>query len=220
MTKYFFLPGLGADKRLFTGLEALSPAVYPDYIKPKDQETLEDYSQRLVETIDYTSDDVLIGFSFGGICALEMAKKKKPKAIVLIASLRSYRGNTLKFKLQTYAMKVLPDSLLKTIIQSLLSKTFKRDPLLNSSQHQMLDSMAAEIDIAFFRWASTSCANWRGDFLARPLDVPVHSIHGENDQIIPKENLPDVHVIQGANHLIQYTHAEEVQAIVLKNTSA
>lgn len=215
--KFYFLPGLGADHRLFSGLDILEPSEHPSYICAQEGETLSHYCERLQKAIGYTEEDVIVGFSFGGICALEMSKHLRPKLIVMISSSRSYHGNTWTFKLQAKMLKFVPDIVLASATKYLFPIVFNSDPLLSAAQKHLIKEMGRDLNIPFFRWAAEACATWKGDFGQFPPPSPLVVIHGENDPIIPKEELDDVVVIEGGLHLIQYTHAKKVQKVVLEH---
>ena len=213
MRKLFF-PGLGADRRLFQGLELAKDATFPEWISPNAGEPLPEFAKRFAKQLDPGNEDIFIGFSFGGMVALEMARLSPPKAIILISGLRSHRGNSRKFLLQARLLRWIPDVLLTTLVQNQLAAAFKKDPDLNSEHHRLLDLMAKKLDIRFFRWACTAAAQWKSDFVNNPLPVPVLHLHGEKDKIIPLEKNLDTTIIPGAGHLIQYSHAQQVDKLM------
>src|ERR1700760_4148935 len=85
----YFISGIGADERMFTHIRL------PDefeirhihWIEPDRNETLPSYAHRLANQIDTTKPFALIGFSLGGIMAVEIAKILKPVCTILISSI-------------------------------------------------------------------------------------------------------------------------------------
>ncbi len=75
MQNVYFISGLGADKRAFQflNLRFCNP-VFVEWIKPEHEESISDYAARLKDQI---RDDhpVIVGLSFGGMIAVEYAKK-------------------------------------------------------------------------------------------------------------------------------------------------
>ena len=85
MKRIYVFSGLGADERVFKYLDF--PGYEPVFIRwlqPTKEEAIEHYSKRLTEQIG-TSRPVLIGLSFGGIIAIEVAKVIDTEKIILIA---------------------------------------------------------------------------------------------------------------------------------------
>jgi hypothetical protein len=70
----YLFSGLGADKRIFQRLDLSGYAVnYIEWILPLEGETIEQYASRLLCQIT-APNPTLIGLSFGGIMAIEVAK--------------------------------------------------------------------------------------------------------------------------------------------------
>lgn len=82
--KAYFISGMGADKRVFTHIQLPEgfEAVFLDWLAPNREETLPSYAMRLADHIDTTEPFVLIGLSFGGMLATEIAKQYPPAATV------------------------------------------------------------------------------------------------------------------------------------------
>src|SRR3954471_14038187 len=116
--KVYFIAGLAADKRVFkyiqlpTGCEA----VFLDWISPEKEDTLPSYALRLASTINKEEPFALIGLSFGGMLATEIAKVYQPAVTILISSvpvskeLPGYFRMAGKMRLH----KIVPVSLLKS----------------------------------------------------------------------------------------------------------
>src|SRR5436190_1990862 len=95
------ISGLGADRRAFYRIQLPRSyeAVYLDWIKPFPNESLPDYAKRFSELIKSDEDFVIIGLSFGGILASELAKIISPKKIIIISSLGSNKEQPWYFRL-------------------------------------------------------------------------------------------------------------------------
>src|SRR5258705_2778636 len=86
MKRVYFISGLGADKRVFSFLDlSFCEPVYVDWIKPVKKESLEGYALRLREEIPETNPTI-VGISFGGMLATEMAKADPNVKAILISS--------------------------------------------------------------------------------------------------------------------------------------
>jgi pimeloyl-ACP methyl ester carboxylesterase len=72
--------------------------------------------------------------------------------------------------------------------------------------------MLARTPLAFIRWASAAIFTWPG---LEQLPMPIVHIHGARDRIIPVRRVKPDHVIEGAGHLLNITHAEVVNEFLL-----
>lgn len=98
MEEVYLIPGLGADHRVFQYLD-LSEYVchHVSWVDPAAHETIEQYAGRLAEQIK-SPDPILIGVSFGGVIAIEIAKQIKTGKVILISSARTHAEVPLYFK--------------------------------------------------------------------------------------------------------------------------
>ena len=107
------ISGLGADRFSFSRLTLNDEfnKNYVEWIKPVKDETIQDYSLRLIRNYQIKEGDIIIGLSFGGIIAIEMNKLITPGLTILISSVLSSREFPLgfkivrKFKLNRYLTK-------------------------------------------------------------------------------------------------------------------
>jgi pimeloyl-ACP methyl ester carboxylesterase len=82
----YILSGLGADERVFKYLHLPGfTAHHIKWVTPLPEETIEAYAKRLTAQIK-TLQPILVGLSFGGMMAVEIAKHIKTEKIILIAS--------------------------------------------------------------------------------------------------------------------------------------
>lgn len=207
MTLYF-LSGLGADKRVFKKL--LLPEKYQivhiDWIMPQRNESIENYAQRLALNINTNEPFSLIGLSFGGIIATELAKITSPQKVILISSVASNREFPWYFKPFRYLTfyRLISEQQLKKKNKILYwimgARTIKEKALM----HQI----AKETDLTFFKWAVTQLLNWKQKL---PINN-VSRIHGTHDNIFPIKNTTQTHPIHGGGHLTVYAQANEVSA--------
>jgi len=211
----YFLSGLGADKRVFSKLELDDRFAvhYIDWIKPLKKESIADYAGRLVAQIDTTRPFQLVGLSFGGIIASELADIVHPEQIVIISSTptgvpisKFYQGLTKFLLLSPFAAPFLKST------NTFTYKFFGADtPELKA----LLKSILHDTDSKFLKWALVRMGSWkRKDTLEN-----LYHIHGTADKLIPiKMVKPDV-AIDGAGHLMVYAQAKQISAILNKKLS-
>ncbi len=118
MTKEIYIfSGLGADESVFQRLDFSGfSTTFVKWIIPQDGETIEHYATRLLDQIT-TTKPTLIGLSFGGIIAVEVAKQIDTNKIILIASAKTKNEIPFyyRFARQLKLHQLLPTRLLKKI---------------------------------------------------------------------------------------------------------
>src|ERR1700758_372822 len=98
MTKTIYLiPGVGANDKIFQNLDLSGyEVVHLKWPRHRKNETIQSYVKRLVPQIKTDTQPVLIGLSFGGIVAIELAKLINPFKTILISSIKTYHERPLK----------------------------------------------------------------------------------------------------------------------------
>ncbi|WP_093825084.1 alpha/beta fold hydrolase [Spirosoma endophyticum] len=86
--KIYFISGLGADKRIFQKLvlPTFFEPVYIELLTPHQNESLPNYAGRMALSIDSIQPFYIVGISFGGMLATEIAKLIRPQKTILISS--------------------------------------------------------------------------------------------------------------------------------------
>ena len=208
----YFLSGLGADKRVFDKL-TLDPGIqvkHIEWIAPLKKETLHNYATRLMAQIDTTKPFQLVGLSFGGVMASEIADITNPKKVIIISSTATgvpvssfYRG-----LLKVLLASPLAAPILKSP-NSLVNKYFGADtPELKA----LLKNILHDTNGRFLKWALIRMSSW-----SRPMKVSgLYHIHGTADKLIPVKLVkPDV-LIDHGGHLMVYAQHEEISDVLNK----
>ena len=110
--KIFIFSGLGADQRVFQKLDFSGfDVTFVNWIIPFEKETIEHYAARLLDQIS-GKNPILVGLSFGGIMAVEVAKQIETKKIILIASAKTKDEIPFYFQIagKLNLQKLLPTS--------------------------------------------------------------------------------------------------------------
>lgn len=216
MTREFelvLLPGLGCDGRLFEPQRPAFPdLIVPPWITPEVNETLPHYAERLASTIVPTGRGPLIlgGMSLGGMMAYEVARHLRPRAVVQIATCRDRRGLRQLWRASVPLLDWLPVGTW-SIAKMLAPPVVTVAGCFGARDRKLAVTMFQEMDSAFMHWALAALLRW--DPLPLP-DIPVFQIHGRRDFLIPANCVEaDVYIPDGG-HMINITHAEQVNAFL------
>jgi pimeloyl-ACP methyl ester carboxylesterase len=209
------LPGLGADDRLFD----LQREAFPDlctlrWLPPQRGEGLDHYAARLAAQVVVTGPLILGGCSFGGMVAYEMARTLRPKALVLIGSAVGPSEIPIYLRGLSLLSSVVPAKAfgLTRLAAPLSARLFG---LRKPEQRVLFAEMLGASSVEFLRWACASIGRWKPQSLT---GVPIFTIHGEKDRILPLRGRSVDVSVPGAGHLLPVTDAETVNDLLLEVT--
>jgi surfactin synthase thioesterase subunit len=207
--EFYILSGLGADHKVFSKLKLPENHHYIKWIAEQKNETLSSYATRLASQIKH-NNIVLIGLSFGGIMAQEIAKVKKVKHIILLSSIQSPKDLAWYYRLagKMGIAYILPNFILHTntaLMQYMFSMKNKDEKLL-------LDDILAQNSSSHFRWALNHIARWKH----KESTCPILHLHGEGDRIFRTKYLRHPFEQIEGGHFMLYTNADEAST-ALKN---
>lgn len=205
------IPGLGADARLFEPQRAAFPDLeVVEWIPPRPREPLSGYALRLAEGVKGDTPPVLVGVSMGGIVALEMARPLGALGMVLVASCRSRRAISRLALPFERAGRMIPDPCLVRLQRFRPGVSLAFGPA-GDGELRSLMAMVAGADTGFVRWAGRVLLTWDPP---PDLKVPIRHIHGSRDRIMPCRRAAPDRVVAGAGHLVNMTHAQQVNAFI------
>jgi pimeloyl-ACP methyl ester carboxylesterase len=210
MKKTILLSGLCAEEQLYCKLhlKAENPVLI-HWVQPSPDDTLGSYAEKLLPQINLVPGDtcVLVGISFGGMIAIELAKRLPAEKTIIISSLADPENLPLHYKLggKLGLQQVLPWKIARQI-RFLADYIFGAEtPEEKKILHNILDN--ADIDYA--RWAMTQIVNWQHK--GRPENLV--QIHGSDDMLLPWHPHPDQITLKGG-HLLVLHSPDEVSEIV------
>lgn len=206
----YLLSGLGADERMFQNLifEHPNPR-FIQWIPARTKESLAAYAQRLVAQIEPTvQPPILVGVSFGGIMAQEIAKLIPVKKVIALSSLVSsadlpwYYRTAGKLRLQQW----LPFRLMRQW-QAPANWVFGAQ---TPEEKKLLKAVIRDTDIQYLRWALQQILNWH-----QPIPSPsTVIIHGDEDKVLPLPKYPQTKIVRGGEHLMLLSRAREVCTLI------
>lgn len=204
---FYLIPGLGADERVFQFLRLQGEVHVLRWLPPQTpNEPLPHYAVRLAAAVPVAQACWLVGVSFGGILALEVAQLRPLARVVLISSFvapcelpwpgRLARATGLHHLLPPQLLPRLP-----RVAQWFFSVKTRRD-------YQLLKQILRDTDPNFTRWAIAQLVQWPG----RP-NTPVVRIHGTEDRLLPHGAACSQHQLPGG-HLIIISRAADISRLL------
>ena len=211
MKHIYLISGFGADERVFSKLDFGHNSVHFIQWKiPESQETIDKYAYRMSREIMHPNP-ILIGLSFGGMMAIEIAKLIPVEKVILISSIRDRYELPLFMKLTAWLhlnqiIPMRPYKILEPIENYNLGVETKEEKELVKEYRQ-------KIDRRYTDFAINEIVNWKNEWSP---ENTIH-IHGTNDHIFPIKYIknPD-YVIRGGGHLLLMNNADEVNEILKK----
>jgi len=208
--KLLLLNGMTPGGRVFRKLcPLLSDYEVVDWIDPGDAVSVADYARRLVDEMQLDSPCDVLGVSFGGIVAQELAPLIGAELCLVVSSVTSPSELSDIGRL----LGIIPDSL-----QGLMLNSVGRSADFWPSQPSAETVRARKFtgsDGRWFRWATAAVLGWRPK--PNASDHSVVRIHGDRDKTFPRGHEFADHVIGGASHLLAVSHAQDLADIVTEH---
>ena len=212
MIPVYCISGLGADERVFSKLELSGCHLhFIKWILPNKNEKIENYALRLSEQVNHPQP-VLIGVSFGGMMAVEIAKIIPCSKIFLISSIKTADElpGWIKLCAALKLNKLIP---------------FKRKgDLFNPvefyflgpetpNEKDLMKEFRNNTDEKYVYWAIDKILHWKNK------TIPSNLIHllGDRDKFFSTKNSRPDYIIRTGTHFMVYNRAAEVSAIIQKH---
>ncbi len=194
----YLMPGMAASPKIFEYIKLPDDQFeihYLEWLVPIENESIEAYSLRLTNHIEY-DNIVLIGVSFGGVIVQEMSKHIQVRKLIIISSVKSLHELPKHMQLAkvTKAYKLLPTQLVSNI--DLLAKY-----AFGSHVTKRLDLYKKYLsvnDSHYLSWAIKQMVCWNQDI---PNPLLIH-IHGDNDTVFPIKNIKNCITIKNGSHIM------------------
>lgn len=206
------IPGLGLSQLFFQNLKLTHGEVtYLDWIEPEMGESLRDYAARMCQPVLQTKGEiVVIGHSFGGVIAQELAMTMPISRIFLISSIRNPQEAPARLNLLAHS------GLHRLITKPLILGTFPLWARTHSYRTPELRALFREsvsgLSTHYFQWSLQKLAIWPG---IDDLPARVVRIHGDQDVTFRIQKIQDVeHLIAGGDHNMVYLRGEEISRVI------
>jgi pimeloyl-ACP methyl ester carboxylesterase len=209
--KLYLFSGLGADERVFQllDLEGLD-CQFVKWIPPLRHESLAQYATRMRGQIG-EPDPVLVGLSFGGMVAVEVAKQMPAARVILLASAktRAELPIYLRWAGRLNLHKLVPTQLLKSANRL----SYWLFGARTQAERSLLRTILAETDARFLRWAIAQVAKWGNTIVVPHL----WHIHGTADRVLPIAFVNCHCAIAGAGHLLPLAQPQAVSEAIRRH---
>lgn len=209
MSKLYFIPGLGANYRLFEKQKqsGINFEVI-EYIPSLKKESLHEYAARLAEGIQCKEDIILLGVSFGGILAIELAKILPIKKLILISTVKTNKELPFYFKLLRFLKLhfLIPSSWLMRLAH--LAKPFFG--VQGDEEKMLFTEIIKTTDPEFVKWAIEEVINWKNS----TINTSFIHLHGSKDLIFPIAFIQHPIRIANGGHFMIVTHHNELRKYI------
>lgn len=204
----YILSGLGADERVFKNLDLdYFNVIHLNWIQPKFNESIDSYSARISDNIKH-ENPIVLGLSFGGIVAIEIARQIQTEKIILISSVKSKNELPPLFKLigKLKLNRVLPISFLKYV--NFITYWFFG--ITESEYKLLLKQIIKETDINYLKWSIDQILNWKN------IDIieNIYHIHGNNDRIFPIKYIQNNQEVVDGGHFMILDKPKEIEVFL------
>jgi len=207
-TPIYCISGLGANRSVFANIAIPDAELhFLDWLEPEKNETLSAYAFRMSEKITH-EHPVVLGVSFGGIVAQEIAKQRSIAHLILISTICDPEElpATLAAFRKAPVYKALPDA----VLMPLLLQGIQQFGHLSKKLVQYFREMIAEQSPNYYRWAFSKILNWKG----ATSQVPTLRLHGTEDKLFPIEKLKTPNKAIAGTHLIIYTKGRLLSELI------
>lgn len=206
----YFISGLGADSSVFQFLNLQGyQQVHVKWLPPLAGESLQDYAGRLIEQIQ-SDEPTLVGLSFGGIVAIEIANRIPTAKVILISSITNRDEIPWYFRLAGMLClhKLVPAWLLKRA--NFITYWFFG--VKTREEKQQLAEILQRTDEQFLKWAIDKIITWQNRNMLQNLV----RIHGTSDRLLLMGSAKPDYRIDRGGHLMVIDHADEVSKALLQ----
>ena len=211
MIKAYFLPGMAADRRLYSKMtiEGVEP-VFIDWPHPGQAKTLTDYAHVLVDRfITPQEPHVLVGSSMGGMMAVELAHLTSPLHTYLLSAPATRREfpqllNRLRASRLHKALGPKIVFRINRLADVFMGFKTEEDRALF---YEMLEGYGPE----FLHFAVNAVLEWDRQ---EPPAAYTQILGSEDKLFPPKRAEAQAHVIEGGGHFTTFEYPDELSALL------
>jgi pimeloyl-ACP methyl ester carboxylesterase len=203
----YCISGLGADERLFQNLHIPeADLIHLKWIAHEANDDVVSYAHKLARQINETNP-ILMGVSFGGMLAIEIAKLTGASKVFLVSSIKTAGDLPQIYHVakSLHLVSLIPSFLIKRpsfLTDYIFGATDKKDK-------DLLHDYLRNSDVRYIKWALNAILHWEN----RMRENIIH-VHGANDKVIPLP--PGVDYKISGGHFVVFNRAKEISKIISK----
>lgn len=200
--------GLGADESVFEKLDFTNYTTYFIKWEPIVEDiTIAEYAKQLVCQIE-DKEPILLGLSFGGMIAIEIAKQIETKMVIIISSIKTRKEIPPYYR---FAGKL---NLHKLVSAKILQKANRISEYLFGAktlyEKLLLEQVLHKTDPHFLKWAIDKIVKWENETYPSNL---CH-IHGSKDRILPCRFVNPDYKIKSGGHFMIISKSQEIMKVL------
>lgn len=206
--KLYCLGGLGTDEKIFSHLHLGEHQLkFIPFIKPEKKESIAHYAKRMAEKMD-DENPWLLGVSFGGMLAIEIAKQRPVDKLILVSSISHY--HQLPRWMRICGLLKLNRILPMRPFRFLEGIQNRRMGATSEEEKELLRLYRQQADFSITDWSIDQILNWKNNWTPANL----YHIHGTHDQVFPIQKLKPTHVVREGTHLMVVNKGERLCAFI------
>jgi pimeloyl-ACP methyl ester carboxylesterase len=204
--KIYCIPGLGVDEKIFDGIHLPGfQLVHLSLIKPIKKESLAAYAKRLITQID-DRHPIIIGVSFGGMIAIEIAKQIALEKLIIISGVKKHKEipRWMRISGALRIHKIVPVKSTRFTERA----DNRRIGIKTDEEKRIVMEYRKRADKNYIAWALDKILNWKNTWIPERL----YHIHGDEDRLFPINKVAATHVIKQGTHIMLVNMVDEINA--------
>jgi pimeloyl-ACP methyl ester carboxylesterase len=204
--KIYCIPGLGVDEKIFDGIHLPGfQLVHLSLIKPIKKESLAAYAKRLITQID-DRHPIIIGVSFGGMIAIEIAKQIALEKLIIISGVKKHKEipRWMRISGALRIHKIVPVKSTRLTERA----DNRRIGIKTDEEKRIVMEYRKRADKNYIAWALDKILNWKNTWIPERL----YHIHGDEDRLFPINKVAATHVIKQGTHIMLVNMVDEINA--------
>ncbi len=212
LPKLYLIPGFLTDKTIYKDFledDRFDCEVFEFIPTESAEESIENYARRLAEKIDKSRSFSILGTSFGGILAVEIAKQIQPDSLIFISSVKNRKemNPLMKWEKSSSLLDFIPSKVVKKTIEAGYTLGSKIVPDLREIDSEEINEMFHSINGRLEKWIIKKINTWHGE---NPTKNFLH-LHGDKDHVFPLKNIENCEIVKGGNHNMILTKSAEIR---------
>lgn len=204
MKNIYFIPGMAANCGIFEHIKLNDSKFkmhFVEWLEPSKNEPLQEYCKRLSEQI-VSENPILVGVSFGGIIAQEIAKIIPTEKVIIISSVKDPSEFPVRIN---WAKKWKLYRFFPTSYFNLFEHLTKK--LVSSKKIQqridMYQKYLSVRSVNYLDWAFKNVILWENK---NPISNVYH-LHGTKDHIFPHKHIKNAQLLENGTHVMVLVNA-------------